>query len=69
MLEGVDVRHLGLVPAEDLSSGTKVIGEVFSVSLPHHIVPSEVVDFSVKRYVVGRPITYSQGGSCGDTSL
>ena len=54
--EGVEVRHLGLVPAEDFGSGTEVIGEVYSISLPHYTVPAQVVDLTMKRYVVGWPV-------------
>lgn len=52
VFEGVEVGHLGLVPAEDFGSGTEVIGEVHAIPLPHHAVPTQVVDFSVKWYVV-----------------
>lgn len=55
--EGDEVGHLRLVPAEDFSSGTEIIGEVFPVSLPHHTVPTQVVDFSMKWYIVWWPIT------------
>lgn len=54
--EGAEVIHLGLVPAEDFGSGTEVVREVFAVSLPHHAVPTQAVDFIMERYVVGWPI-------------
>lgn len=66
VFEGAEVRHLCLVPAEDFGSGTEVIREVFSVSLPHHTVPTQVVYFDVKWYVVGWPVTcqmkHTKGG-------
>lgn len=57
VFQGAEVRHLGLVSAEDFGSRTEVVREVFSVSLPHHTVPTQVVDFNMKWYVVGWPIT------------
>lgn len=57
VFEGAQVRHLSLVPAEDFGSGTEVVREVLSVSLPHHAVPTQVVDFNMERYVVGWPVT------------
>lgn len=69
--EGAEVRHLGMVPAEDFGSGTEVVREVLTVSLPHHTVPAQVVDFSMKWYVVRWPIAckmkYTEGGGCLDT--
>lgn len=56
VFKGVKVRHLGLVSAEDFGSRTEVVGEVYSISLPHHTIPTQIVDLSMKRYVVGRPI-------------
>lgn len=56
VFKGVEVKHFGLVSAEDLGSGTKVIGEVDAIAPPHGIVPTQVVDFDVKRNVVGRPV-------------
>ena len=57
VFEGAEVGHLGLVPAEDFGSGTEVVREVRSVSLPHHSVTTQVVDFNMERYVVGGPVT------------
>lgn len=56
VFEGAEVIHLGLVPAEDFGSGAEVVRKVFSISLPHYAVPTQVVDVSMKRYVVGWPI-------------
>lgn len=58
VFQGVKVGHFGLVSAEDFSSGTKIVWEIVSVSVPHHAVTAEVVDLSVERYVVGGPVTY-----------
>lgn len=58
VFEGAEVRHLGLVPAQDFGSGTEVVGEVFSVSPPHHAVPTQIVDFNMKWYIVRWPIPY-----------
>lgn len=57
VLEGLEVKHLGLIPAEDFGSGTKIVGKVFAVSPPHHIVPTQVVDVNMKWNVVGRPVS------------
>lgn len=51
----------GLVSSEDLGSWTEVIGELLPVPLPHHPVATEVIDISVERNVVGRPIAQTQG--------
>lgn len=57
VFQGVKVRHLGLVSAEDFGSRTEVVREVDSVSLPHHTIPTQTVDLNMKWYVVGRPIS------------
>lgn len=60
VFKGVEVKYFGLVSAEDFGSGTEVVGEVYSISLPHHIIPTQVVDVNMKWYVVGWPIPCRQ---------
>lgn len=57
MLQGVQVLDSGLVTAEDLGSGTQIIGEVLSVLLPHFSITTQHVDLLVEGDVVGRPVT------------
>lgn len=60
VLQGVQVLHSSLVTAEDLGSGTEIIGEVLPVLLPHFSVPTQPVDLLVEGNVVGRPVTCGQ---------
>lgn len=59
VLQRVQVRDVSLVTAEDLGSGTEVIGEVLSVLLPHFPVTTQGVNLWVEGDIVGRPVTYS----------
>jgi len=59
-LQRVQVLHVRLVPAEDLGSGTEIVGEVFSVLIPHFFITTQLVDLVVERNVVGRPVTFGK---------
>lgn len=56
VLQRVQVLDLGLVSAEDLGSGTEVVGEVLPVLLPHLPVATQSIDLLVEGDVVGRPV-------------
>ena len=60
VLQGVQVLDIGLVPAEDLGSGTEIIGEVLSIVLPHFSITTQQIDLLVKRNVVGWPVTFGK---------
>lgn len=63
MLQRLQVLDACLVAAEDLGSGTKVVGELFSVPLPHSPVAAQSVDPLVEGHIVGRPIACSRQAS------
>lgn len=57
VFEGRQVAHWRLIAAEDLGARAKVIWEFLAVLLPHLLVSAQVVDLTVERHVVGRPVT------------
>lgn len=57
VFEGRQVAHWRLIAAEDLGARAKVVGKVLAVLLPHLLVSAQVVDLTVERHVVGRPVT------------
>lgn len=57
VLQRGQVLHGSLVTAEDLGSGTEVVGEVLAVLLPHFSITTQGINVWVERHVVGRPVT------------
>lgn len=62
VLQRLQVLDASLVAAEDLGSGTKVVGELLSVPLPHLPIAAQSVDLLVEGHIVGRPIACKQTG-------
>lgn len=60
MLQRLQVLDACLVAAEDLGSGTKVVGELLPIPLPHFPVAAQSVDLLVEGHIVGRPIACSR---------
>lgn len=60
MLQRLQVLDASLVAAEDLGSGTKVVGELLSIPLPHFPIAAQSVDLLVEGHIVRRPIACSR---------
>lgn len=63
VLQRLQVLDASLVAAEDLGSGTKVVGELLSIPLPHFPVAAQSPDRLVEGHIVGRPIACSRQAS------
>lgn len=59
VLQGVQVLDISLVTAEDLGSGTEIIGKVLSILLPHLSITTQGIDLLVEGNIVGWPVTCS----------
>lgn len=60
-LQRVQALDISLVTAEDLGSGTEIVGKVLSILLPHLFITTQSVDLLVEGNIIGRPVTCGSG--------